>query len=115
MMRRPPRSTLFPYTTLFRSWSALGGASNAGAGMKIAILDTGIDETHPAFQDPSLSIPAGFPKGTSGDLAHATNKIIAVRSYVQSLALFDGDPVNTRPDDLSARDRVGHGTAVAMI
>ena len=98
-----------------QAWSALGGASNAGAGMKIAILDTGIDETHPAFQDPSLSIPAGFPKGTSGDLAHATNKIIAVRSYVQSLALFDGDPVNTRPDDLSARDRVGHGTAVAMI
>src|SRR5690242_21547315 len=22
MLRRPPRSTLFPYTTLFRSWSA---------------------------------------------------------------------------------------------
>src|SRR5688572_31595174 len=22
MIRRPPRSTLFPYTTLFRSWSA---------------------------------------------------------------------------------------------
>src|SRR5438067_4929634 len=22
MMRRPPRSTLFPYTTLFRSWPA---------------------------------------------------------------------------------------------
>src|SRR2546422_9858000 len=24
MIRRPPRSTLFPYTTLFRSWGALG-------------------------------------------------------------------------------------------
>src|SRR3712207_6962660 len=23
MIRRPPRSTLFPYTTLFRSWSLL--------------------------------------------------------------------------------------------
>src|SRR5258708_25260447 len=23
MIRRPPRSTLFPYTTLFRSWSPL--------------------------------------------------------------------------------------------
>jgi len=22
MIRRPPRSTLFPYTTLFRSWTA---------------------------------------------------------------------------------------------
>src|SRR3712207_9450268 len=32
MIRRPPRSTLFPYTTLFRSWSVvqthhLGGGS----------------------------------------------------------------------------------------
>src|SRR2546427_6929370 len=26
MIRRPPRSTLFPYTTLFRSDGALGGA-----------------------------------------------------------------------------------------
>src|SRR3712207_9295662 len=24
MIRRPPRSTLFPYTTLFRSWQAAG-------------------------------------------------------------------------------------------
>src|SRR3712207_9318820 len=24
MIRRPPRSTLFPYTTLFRSWPQLG-------------------------------------------------------------------------------------------
>src|SRR3712207_8371499 len=26
MIRRPPRSTLFPYTTLFRSFEELGGA-----------------------------------------------------------------------------------------
>src|SRR2546426_8436902 len=24
MIRRPPRSTLFPYTTLFRSWTSTG-------------------------------------------------------------------------------------------
>src|SRR3712207_8136636 len=29
MIRRPPRSTLFPYTTLFRSQ---GGGANAGGG-----------------------------------------------------------------------------------
>src|SRR2546428_8435519 len=27
MIRRPPRSTLFPYTTLFRSWSAIPPSS----------------------------------------------------------------------------------------
>src|SRR3712207_8749704 len=26
MIRRPPRSTLFPYTTLFRSWMNIQGA-----------------------------------------------------------------------------------------
>src|SRR3712207_9161362 len=29
MIRRPPRSTLFPYTTLFRSWSLQNGARRA--------------------------------------------------------------------------------------
>src|SRR2546426_4739644 len=29
MIRRPPRSTLFPYTTLFRSWHFAGGAHAA--------------------------------------------------------------------------------------
>src|SRR2546422_5757185 len=29
MIRRPPRSTLFPYTTLFRSYLSIKGASDA--------------------------------------------------------------------------------------
>src|SRR3712207_594962 len=35
MIRRPPRSTLFPYTTLFRSkdFLSLGGVGLAGAGL----------------------------------------------------------------------------------
>src|SRR2546427_10880530 len=31
MIRRPPRSTLFPYTTLFRSYGASGPVRSAGA------------------------------------------------------------------------------------
>src|SRR2546429_4542168 len=30
MIRRPPRSTLFPYTTLFRSWSPINLNAEAG-------------------------------------------------------------------------------------
>lgn len=97
-------------------WAAVGGTSGAGAGMKIAVIDTGIDETHPGFQDPSLSMPAGFPKtGNANDATHATTKIIAVRSFVAQLAIPSDNPAATLPDDLSSRDRVGHGTAVAMI
>src|SRR2546422_8381880 len=40
MIRRPPRSTLFPYTTLFRSQDpcAVGGPAGAGAFHEEAIL-----------------------------------------------------------------------------
>src|SRR3989441_5332609 len=30
MIRRPPRSTLFPYTTLFRSYALIGAATGGG-------------------------------------------------------------------------------------
>src|SRR2546426_6979892 len=36
MIRRPPRSTLFPYTTLFRS--LLGGAIATGGAARLAAL-----------------------------------------------------------------------------
>src|SRR2546426_8953795 len=48
MIRRPPRSTLFPYTTLFRSRG--GGAARPGAG-EAARADRGLGraprERHP--------------------------------------------------------------------
>jgi uncharacterized protein (TIGR03437 family) len=98
-------------------WNAVGGVANAGLGLKIAIIDTGIDQTHPAFQDSTLTIPSGFPLCTvSSDCDNFTNnKVIVARSYVQELANATGnDAAISSPDDFSARDRVGHGTAVAM-
>lgn len=112
------------------AWAALGGNGNAGKGMKIAIIDTGIDQTHPAFQDSSLAVPTGFPKCTTGhpeDCAFTNSKVIVARSYVRQLAGFTSknpvtqpddtsvapDPKTSQPDDYSPRDRVGHGTATA--
>ncbi len=96
------------------AWNTLGGPQNAGSGMKIAILDTGIDQTHPAFQDASLSMPAGFPKCSGAECNYTNSKVIAARSYVQMLVLGDVAE-DSRPDDLSPRDRVGHGTAAASV
>jgi len=52
-------------TTLINApalWTAVGGQGNAGAGIKIGIIDTGIDQTHPFLTDQSLAVPPGFPK-----------------------------------------------------
>ena len=95
------------------AWSTMGGIENAGAGLKIGILDTGIDIDHPAFADPSLRAPPGFPKGRPEDLAFTNNKVIAARSYVGLLNPLLVEA--SRPDDTTPRDRVGHGTAVAAI
>ncbi len=86
-------------------WNRLGGADLAGAGVKIGIVDSGIDITHPAFQDPSLPVPEGFPRvNFPSDLAYTNSKVIVARGYLSFF--FGGDP--------GARDRNGHGTAVAM-
>src|SRR3712207_8862735 len=48
MIRRPPRSTLFPYTTLFRSakrvfeWEA-GGKFEARSGVEVVALDHALE------------------------------------------------------------------------
>ncbi len=97
------------------AWSAVGGVSNAGAGIKIGIIDSGIDQNHPGFQDSSLQVPAGFPKG---ETAYTNNKVIVARSYVplDSVGYNPDDLVSgSHPDDYSPRDRQGHGTAIAMI
>jgi len=98
------------------AWTVLGGQGSAGAGMKIAVLDSGIDQTHPALQDSSLTAPSGFPKCTDGhpeDCAYTNSKVIVARSYVRLLA--PGPAAASRPDDFSPRDRVGHGSAVASV
>jgi uncharacterized protein (TIGR03437 family) len=106
------------------AWSQVGGSSNAGAGVKIAIIDSGIQSTHPAFQDPALVPPAGYPVCGIAQLPFATldctqytnNKIIVARSYVPMIAAGSGSvpAANSRPDDYTPRDHIGHGTAVAM-
>jgi len=101
-----------------QAWNALGGAASSGSGQKIAILDTGIDHTHPAFNDETLAPPPGYPICSGEDCNFTNNKIIVARSYVRMLAAGSSpsDPAaDSRPDDYSPRDREGHGTAVASI
>jgi len=83
------------------AWASLpGGASSAGAGTFIAILDTGIDINHPGFQGFTAPLPSGFPLASSEAEASNTNsKVIVSRDYIGTGGV----------------DRLGHGAGVAMI
>ena len=88
------------------AWERLG-LDKAGAGMKIGILDSGIEATHAGFQDESLPRLEGYPKvNNERDLVYTNRKIIVARSYSNLWA--------KRDTDITALDRSGHGTAVAM-
>src|SRR2546427_11632997 len=61
MIRRPPRSTLFPYTTLFRSKSAPQGAVFEEAKAQSALQDAAVlrearGELRQALSDRSLAL-----------------------------------------------------------
>src|SRR5690349_21928921 len=45
MLRRPPRSTLFPYTTLFRSSARAPAAEAGAAAVPLAVVDRVGDRT----------------------------------------------------------------------
>ena len=63
---------------LFRSPQTIGAPqvwgptlATAGQGMKIGIIDDGVDQTHPFFSPAGFTMPAGFPKGQT---AYTTDK-----------------------------------------
>jgi minor extracellular serine protease Vpr len=58
------------------AWSQSGGPANAGAGVKVAIIDSGIDLTHPCFND------SGYPaQQQTGDRRFTNNKVIAAKVF----------------------------------
>jgi subtilisin family serine protease len=52
--------------------------STAGNGIKIGILDDGIDQTHPFFDPSGFTMPPGFPKGQR---QYTTAKVIVARAF----------------------------------
>jgi subtilisin family serine protease len=52
--------------------------ATAGQGLKIGIIDEGIDQKHPYFDPSGYTYPAGFPKGNT---AYTTPKVIVARAF----------------------------------
>jgi minor extracellular serine protease Vpr len=105
-----PRRMLLDQAALLQNaqalWTAVGGQSNAGQGIKIGLIDSGIDITNAMFSGTGMSTPSGFPKyDTQADRSLTNSKVIAARSYVSLLS--------SRQSVQTAADEVGHGTFVA--
>ena len=80
--------------------------STAGNGIKIGIIDDGVDQAHPFFNSAGYAYPAGFPKGNK---SYTTPKVIVARAFAPpattwKYARLPFDPVHSF-----------HGTHVAGI
>jgi subtilisin family serine protease len=80
------------------AWKAVGGPANAGAGVKVAIIDTGIEVNHPCFDD------AGYPATQQlGDTDFTNNKVIVAKVFNN----------RTGRNGYTPQDFNGHGSHVA--
>ena len=96
------------YTSLLNRGPSVIGASQFagltgahGEGVKVAVVDDGVDQEHPFLDPTGFSYPAGFPKG-SGDDAEG-HRLARLRRAAGA---------NSAPLD---REQSFHGTFVAGI
>jgi len=52
--------------------------TTAGQGIKIGVIDDGVNQTHPYFNASGFAAPAGFPKGNH---SYTTAKVIVARAF----------------------------------
>jgi subtilisin family serine protease len=126
-----PDVSVVEYTTLYQKsmseshklisadpvWAAAGGRSNAGAGIKIGIIDSGVDYRHPFFDPAGFSYPSGFPKCDARDsstrTANASCKYVSPKVIVAKV--FNNKLNQNGFDALPVADVGSHGTHVAGI
>jgi len=110
----PNLSQSYKIINAMGAWNAAGGRSNAGAGIKIGDIDSGILETHPFFDPTGFSYPPGFPKCDAADsnshhadqdCKHVTPKVIVAKVFYNKAGNQGSD----------AHAVEGHGTHTAGI
>ncbi len=86
------------------AWTAAGDQASAGAGVKVGVIDSGIDYRHPFFDPAGFSSPPGFPKcdaadSSSGkadtDCKYTTDKVIVAKVFYNKYpqSHYDAMPV----------------------
>ncbi|KAI3847775.1 hypothetical protein MKX03_009758 [Papaver bracteatum] len=100
-------------------WSQEGGYRNAGEGIVIGVIDTGINPMHPSFAyDPTNPFTSNLSRfsgacetGPRFDVSACNGKIVSARYF--SAGAQAVTPLNSSIDFLSPFDAVGHGSHVA--
>lgn len=106
-------------------WEQLGGTANAGEGVIIGMLDTGVWPEHPSFSDRTGTNPQGeegkldyhqIPgwhgkcvPGEAFNASHCNQKLIGCQSFVEGFGAGNID----ESEYLSCRDSDSHGTHTA--
>ncbi len=89
-------------------WANAGvGSSTAGAGVKVGVIDTGIDITHPCFSD------AGYATvSKKGDARYTNNKVIVARVFNNKLNQngFDAKAVQEHGSHVAGTIACNYGT-----
>jgi len=104
---QPAADVIETTQAIAQAWDQVGGRDRAGAGIKIGIIDTGVDATHPGLAADGLEAPAGYPRvDNAKNRRFTTGKVIVARSY---------ERFNGKGFGVDANDNYGHGTGTAMI
>ncbi len=100
---RPDMSESYKIINAADAWTAAGGRDGAGSGIKVGVIDSGIDSSHPFFDPAGFSYPQGFPKCDAVDsnvgqpdtaCKYVTEKVIVAKVFdnKQNQHGFDANP-----------------------
>jgi subtilisin family serine protease len=81
--------------------------TTAGNGVKIGIIDDGVDQEHQFFSPTGYTMPPGFPKG---DAAYTTAKVIAARAFSPPTSMWKYGKV---PFDPTYSEHATHVAGIA--
>jgi subtilisin family serine protease len=108
---QPDMSESYKLINAAGAWASAGGRANAGAGVKVGIIDSGVDYRHPFLDSAGFAYPDGFPKCDAADTAAGACKNVSPKVIVAKV--FYNKNNQTNYDALPVADIGSHGTHVS--
>src|SRR5260221_10722654 len=92
-------------------WNRAGGAASAGEGVKVAVVDSGIDVAHPCFDDTGYGANTRF-----GDPRFTNNKVIAAKVFNNKTASrgFTAEAIDSHGTHVAGTIGCNHDTPATV-